>query len=107
MVSATAASPAPAALAAAPAAWLAFETLPATCWMLAANSPMELEVWLTAAASSSDCPRTRLTLAPRCCTLASTDFRFAAICSMAAEVCSAPEAWTAVVWLSSALDELI
>ncbi|MNL34414.1 hypothetical protein D3C87_1563870 [compost metagenome] len=75
--------------------------------MLAASSAMELEVWLTAAASSSDCPRTRLTLAPRRCTLESTDLRLAAISSMAAEVSSAPEAWTEVVWLSSALEELI
>ncbi|MNX68183.1 hypothetical protein D3C86_993500 [compost metagenome] len=107
MVLATAASPAFAASLLWKATWLAWPTLPATCWMLAASSEMELEVWVTAAASSSDCPRTRFTLVPRRWTLLSTDWRLAAISSIAAEVSSALEAWTEVVSPRRALAESI
>ncbi|MNX57965.1 hypothetical protein D3C86_887920 [compost metagenome] len=55
---------------------------------------MELEVWVTAAASSSDCWRITSALRLRSWALASTAWRLAAISSMAAEVSSALEAWT-------------
>ncbi|MNS42069.1 hypothetical protein D3C72_744420 [compost metagenome] len=74
MVWSTARLPPWAAVLAASATWLACKTLPATCWMVAAISPMLALVWVTAELKDSALPATWVMLT--------------AICSMLAEVSS-------------------
>ncbi|MNY00499.1 hypothetical protein D3C86_1329950 [compost metagenome] len=107
LVSATACSPMAMASFEPAATWLACEALPATCWMLAASSAMAPDVWVTAAASSLDWLWTTETFCSRSWVLTSTALRFAAICSMAAEVTSLAEAWTEAVSASRWLDPTI